>query len=345
MALANAQAILPQYGLNAATLDHITLGNINETYQVQVPTSRYILQRLNPIFAPEVHYDIEAATRHLQAAGLVTPRLVPTLQGRLWVETADGEIWRLQTFIPGQVLSSNRDPARCQAAGFLLGRFHAALADLPLALQGTRPSIHDTPGHLAGLSAALDAHRGHVAYDQVAPLAEQILHLAAQLPTVHGLPARLVHGDPKLNNIIFAEDGSARALIDLDTLGRMPLVLELGDAWRSWCNPGGEDRSDSGFALELFAASLEGYASTARSWLTPAEADSLERAVDTIALELGARFARDVLEERYFSWDRVRYQAAWQHNLVRARSQLQVATSYQAQHDEVRSLLARVLQK
>ena len=46
--------------------------------------------------------------------------------------------------------------------------------------------------------------------------------------------------------------------------------------------------------------------------------------VATITLELAARFALDALEERYFRWDRQRFAAAWEHNLLRACNQLQV---------------------
>ena len=75
-----------------------------------------------------------------------------------------------------------------------------------------------------------------------------------------------MHGDPKINNLLFdAATGRALCFIDLDTLGRMPLPLELGDAFRSWCNPAGEDNRQSAFALDLFAAAVDGYAAGARA--------------------------------------------------------------------------------
>ena len=51
-----------------------------------------------------------------------------------------------------------------------------------------------------------------------------------------------MHGDPKISNLMFARDSDrGLCLIDLDTLGPMPIALELGDALRSWCNPAAED--------------------------------------------------------------------------------------------------------
>ena len=339
-----AERSLQAYGLEHAQLTRITLGHINATYRVDAGADSFILQWLNPIFAPEIHHDIDVATQHLAAQGLTTPRLVRNRQGALWTVDADGAVWRLQTYIAGRIIDASPEPHHCRAAGDLLGQFHGALASAPANLRGCLPGLHDTPQHLQQLLDALARHRGHVAYEQVAPLAEAILKLASALPSAAALPQRLVHGDPKLANIVFAADGrSARALIDLDTLGRMPLVLELGDAWRSWCNPRAEDRQDSGFALDLFEASLEGYARTARTWITPAETDSLSWAVDTIALELAARFARDALEERYFGWDASRYGAAWQHHLARAQGQMQVASAFQAQRGAVQRLLEGAL--
>ena len=49
-------------------------------------------------------------------------------------------------------------------------------------------------------------------------------------------------------------------MIDLDTLTHMPLPLEMGDAFRSWCNPRGEDHSRAEFRLDLFGAAIRGYA-------------------------------------------------------------------------------------
>lgn len=47
-------------------------------------------------------------------------------------------------------------------------------------------------------------------------------------------------------------------IVSLDTVGRMPLHREFGDAWRSWCNPGGEDQTAATFDMDVFAASLAG---------------------------------------------------------------------------------------
>jgi Ser/Thr protein kinase RdoA (MazF antagonist) len=339
---ARAHEALSAYALHECSLEPIVMGNINETYAVHTTGERYILQRLNPIFKPEVHHDIQAITEHLAAAGVTTPRLLPTRANTLWTVDTTGGAWRMMTFIPGVVHSEVSSAKLCHAAGVLLGRFHRTLGTLTHTFAAPRFGVHDTPRHLAGLEHAMTQHAGHMAYPMVRPLAESILAAVRQLPSIHALPPRIVHGDPKIQNIIFAETGEARAMIDLDTLAHMSLPLELGDALRSWCNPVGETRAESVFDLERFAASLRGYAEYARDWLTPDEIAALPSAVETISLELAARFARDALEESYFGWDPRRFSAAWEHHLLRAQGQLTLAQSYAAQRPAAARLLREV---
>jgi Ser/Thr protein kinase RdoA (MazF antagonist) len=342
--LERAQSVLGAYGLVDTTLVPITVGHINETYAVHSRTRRAILQRVNPIFKPEVHHDIEAITAHLAAAGLTTPRLIRTERGELWTVDSHGGVWRMQTFIEGNVFAHPHSAAMCESAGALLGRFHQALWGVEHVFQAPRLGVHDTARHLAGLREALERHRTHVAYGAVAPLAEDLLRRAETLPSVGALPARIVHGDPKLSNFIFGQDGAAYALIDLDTIAPMAITLELGDAFRSWCNPNGEGAGASMFMLDWFSAGLRGYATAMRGRLSAAEVALLPAAVETISLELAARFARDALEERYFGWDATRFRAAWEHNLERARSQLDLAVSYGAQRDAAAAAVAQIFQ-
>ena len=74
-----------------------------------------VLQRVNPIFSAEVNIDIAAVTTHLANKGLLTPRLVPTSDGALWVEH-DG-VWRVLTRIEGICRDALETPAQAGAAG------------------------------------------------------------------------------------------------------------------------------------------------------------------------------------------------------------------------------------
>lgn len=338
--------VLAAWGLDGAAAVPLGNGLINQTWLADDGRRRLVLQQLNPLFPPAINLDIEALTAHLAAQGLTTPRLARTSAGAAWYEL-DGHCWRALSWVDGLAVDCVRDVAMAREAGALLGRFHRAVADFDRPLHGTRSGIHDTPRHLAALRAALAAHRRHPAWHQVAPLGEAILAAAAGLaPLPPGLPARLVHGDPKLNNLLFDRvTGAGLCLVDLDTLGRMPVVLELGDALRSWCNPAGEDGERAAFSLPFFAAALAGYAAATGDWLQPAERDAVLAGTETIILELAARFCADALEERYFGWDPVRYTSRGEHNRQRAQRQLALFHSLQCQREAAAAAAADAFHK
>jgi hypothetical protein len=123
-------------------------------------------------------------------------------------------------------------------------------------------------------------------------------------------------------------------------MAHMALPLELGDAWRSWCNPLGEDSRDTHFDLALFAAAWRGYARVMSTTLTGEERAHLVPGIATICLELSARFLRDVLEDRYFGWDASRFPSRAAHNQVRAEGQAALFRSLMAQRKEAEQLLA-----
>lgn len=312
-------------GLHPDTLDPLGSGLINDTFAVSVGAEDYVLQRVHPVFAPEIHWNILAVTRHLTSHGLLTPVLILADDGRPWIHDDSG-VWRLMTRIRGVSFDAVSDPAQSDAAAALLARFHGALADLEHEFVARRASVHDTPRHLETLRQALDEHCDHRLYEQVAPLGEALLRAARTLERIPDVPERVTHGDPKFNNILFrGDDGCERneavALIDLDTVGPMALPLELGDAWRSWCNPKGEDESLARFDLDIFEASVHGYARARTMELLASEVEGLVHGVEWITLELSARFAADALAESYFGWNRERFGSAGEHNLVRATGQ------------------------
>ena len=333
--LERAKTILPQFGIDAAEISPLGTGLINQTFLVRATDNeRFVLQRLNPIFSPAINADIDAVTRQLAAAGHSTPRLIRAQDGQLCVESA-GEVWRVLTYVPGVCRDTLDQPEQALEAGALLARFHLALCKLQHAFVNVRPGVHDTARHLKALRDALDSRRDHPDHAEIEPLAKEILSLAAQLPVLSAVPDRVVHGDPKISNVVFDEsDGKAVCMIDFDTVTRMPLPLELGDAFRSWCNPAGEDTPQTRFSLELFAAGISGYASEAGSFIEPEERSSVVTATRTIMLELAVRFCTDALTESYFAWDPDKFASRSEHNRVRAQGQLAVYRSLTDQADE-----------
>ena len=338
-------AILAAWELRANSVRHLGTGLINRTFLAQTRAGEWrVLQLVNPIFPPEVNKDIEAVTTHLARRGLQTPRLLRDREGRLCVPDAAGH-WRLMTLVPGRVLDAVGNATQAREAGRLLASFHRALNDLDHEFHHRRAPVHEPARHLAALRRALERHAQHRLYAAAAPLAEAILAAAQALPATPATPPRIVHGDPKISNLVFDDADRALCMLDLDTVGRMALPFELGDAFRSWCNLSVESDPRGRFSAKYFDAAVRGYGAVAAGWIRADEADSLVQATAIIQVELAARFCADALEEQYFGWDPQAFASRGDHNLVRARGQLAVHRSLLAQRERLEDSAAKAFKR
>ena len=302
-------------------ISRITTGLINQTFRADGVAGSYILQRLHPIFAPAVNQDIEAVTLVLQKKNILTPSLVKTDQGDLWVMINE-HCWRMQTYIEGQTFDQVKNPQMAYGAGRLVGKFHEALEDFSYQYSFARSGVHDTTQFLKRLELLLSSdHHQHAHYDAFSKLTEKLLKAGEKLPKMTELLKRHSHGDLKISNVLFNDEVQPLCLLDLDTLGQMPWPIEMGDAFRSWCNPHGEDVQIVFFSEDIFAAGLKGYAEVAGHLWTAEEKEMLLVGMKTIPLELSTRFLIDVLEDKYWGWDPSRFAFRADHNLMRASGQ------------------------
>ena len=319
-------------------------GLLHRSFHVRARDSEYVLQRVSEVFAPEIHDNIQAVTRHLIAHNFPAASLVPTVDGESSVVLGQDGRWRLMPHLGGASFRRPQSVAQARSAGALVGRFHAAMRDFdrPLAPMGI--PYRDTPLYLAAMREALDRHRDHRLAAEIAPLGDRVLAAFEDLGPPLEVEHHVIHGDLKLDNLLFesrAVPGRDRAfaLIDLDTLMRAPLWIELGDAWRSWCNTSGEDTRETRFEMPFFEASARGFFEGYGVELSEPERRSFLTATERITLELCARYVTDTLEERYFDWDESRFAGSGEHNSVRAFGQWSL---YEAAR-ECRSECATVL--
>lgn len=334
---------------------------INRTYLVRgdlgAGLQHMVLQRLHHVFAASVHLDIEAVTRHLELRQLETPRLLRNKQGALWTleesrtpeesASAPGQapgVWRAISYIEGVTVHRSSDPVQLGSAAELLGRFHGALFDLEHEFVHIRP-LHDTAQHLHKLRVALDSERGRrdaEAGELGAAILEQARGIRMDFSE---FPRRVLHGDPKLSNLLFqpGDPLRARCMIDLDTLGRGFLAYELGDALRSWTNRAGEDQLEAELDTAALRAILAGYARACPAELPSSEIGSGIDGLETVSLELASRFAADAILDSYFGWDATRFPSRRAHNLVRARGQFSLARCVRERGPELREAARQAL--
>lgn len=302
-------------------------GLINQTWLIGNPYSS-VLQWVNPIFSPLINNDIQTIAQEATKRGLLFPKIMSTNNGHSHLHDEQNQgTWRILSFIEGQTIHSIQESNIASEAGRLVGEFHSAFWNYKHDWVSPRRNIHNTPERMADLEKALERADGHHLEIPARKLGEQILKDWANWTGTLDLPTHLCHGDLKISNLRFDQQGRGLCLIDLDTLGEADFSVEMGDAWRSWCNPAGEaDPEAVRFDQEIFRVS-------ARSWLkelpqiSQTEKEALVPGIERICLELSARFCADAINNNYFKEDRACYPVIGAHNLTRAKTQYLLSKS------------------
>lgn len=349
----NANAIAGSFALPSPvdTVEPYGKGLINATFLVATGSSRYILQRINHAVFPkpeQIMTNLAVLDKHLAThahAGLRAPSLIAAQDGRPFVRAEDGGVWRLMDLIPNSKSLERIDtPEQAREVGRVLGSFHAATKDLPAdQLATTLPGFHVTPFYLQRFSRVLEQYDGN----QVKELQRVIAFVTARQGRAVFLenarrrgqiPMRVIHGDPKLDNILFdCETDRALSLIDLDTVQPGLLHYDIGDCLRSCCNPDGEHIDEYQrvrFDLDLCNEILSTYAQETEGILERAEIGLLYDAIRLIPFELGLRFLTDHLEgDRYF-----RVTEPGQ-NLRKARVQFALVQNIEDKEREIHSIV------
>lgn len=335
------EEVLSKYRLGTIhRVERIPAGLIHRTYRLETSTGKYILQRLHPDLAGDgILADYRAVTEHLAECGFPSPRLVSAADSSPSVTAADGR-YRMITYLEGVSHESVKDAEMAGRAARMLGEFHIALCEFRYRFVSGRP-LHDSPKYDALLRAAVETHRGHPRLPECLDLIDLVKKNLPRHFLPEPLPSRVVHGDPKISNVLFdPRSGEACGLVDLDSCARHTVLVDLGDAVRSWCREGPEDQP-SPFLPDRFVAVCEGYRSSDAA-LSVAERKLIAQSCRLITLELASRFLRDVFEDRYFGWDPDRFPSRQAHNLARARGCVTLYGSMAEQQDEMEKVVRRI---
>lgn len=341
-------------------------GLINDTFVVSFSQSvksghsrlgsHAIMQRINPQVFPNpalIMENLALVLEHASRKARVTksefllPPIYKSKQGEFSVKDDAGDYWRAIGFIENTVATDvlqNIEQAR--QAGIALGAFHQMMADLPAEkLKDTLPGFHDTPSYLKQFdSVVAELHSStsqdtnesrdfcfkHI--DKHRPLARLLVD--AQPPLKPGI----MHGDPKLNNILFDQQtGEAISIIDLDTVKPGFIHYDIGDCIRSCCNRAGEmppGLEDVHFNIKDFEAILQGYLSRARELISNQDFDILYDVLRLLPFELGLRFFSDFLSgNQYFKVK------APEDNLYRACVQFKLLEQIESQASLIQAII------
>jgi len=324
-------------------------GHINTSFLVRRDAHCFFLQRINRDVFPDprgVMRNVAAVTTHVRSVdrAVTVPALLPTLDGRPWLEDETGDVWRCAEFVDGIARSNVGSADHAFEAAYAFGALARALASYEgPPLRETIPGFHDTAARVAQLEATM-------AVDPVGRLTtarhevDELLGRRALASVLSSrlasgeIPTRLAHNDAKIANVLFDRaTGRARWVVDLDTVMPGSLLHDFGDLVRSSASRAPEDAAANVAEAELFEGLAAGFLRGAGGMLAPAELELLETAGRLITYEQAVRFLVDHLQgDRYY---RVTRPAQ---NLDRARAQLALLRSLEQQTAGFAAIVSRI---
>jgi len=280
-------------------------GLINDTYIVYCNGQKNLLQRINH----KVFKNVSALMANLlQVCNYVNQKfpaetfisVILSKQGRAY-EEVEANFWRMLKFIPStHSYESLTDPLQAYEAGRVIGRFHTLLGEVDISqMQDTIPHFHDLGYRISQFKEAVQSDSYNRAQncgteiEFLLQLAEDVLLREQQAQ----LPARVVHNDTKLNNILFDGQNRGVCMVDLDTLMKGYIVYDTGDALRTLCNPAGEDGSEAplNFIKDAYLQFIKGYLPETHPFLSMDELLLIPYSVIRMATEQCIRFLGDHL--------------------------------------------------
>ncbi len=330
-------------------------GIINQTYLVALGNRKsdsYILQKINTqVFKnPEiVMSNFSLISQHIQEKieqqkelSYQNFRVYPNSEGNLYYIHPDKGFWRLIDFVDAKPVDNTKLNAEIVAeAGKILGRFHSILSDIDISkIQTSIPNFHHTNLYYKQfvICTKNKSERLNNSLEVFSKIKGFSYLVEDYLNIKELLPVRIVHNDPKLDNILFDSDGKACTMIDLDTCMPGYLTTDFGDAIRSISNTTTENEKNINkvhFDLKIFEIFYKAYFSEVKAIITPIEKEHLAFFALLITYEQLIRFYNDYIQgDIYYKTDYP------EHNLQRARVQLKLLEEMGENIDKMQAITA-----
>lgn len=318
-------AILEKFSIDpSAVVKPIGNGHINKTFKVDTKEESYILQRINnKVFTkPEIiSSNLELAREHL-AINHPDYLFIAPLHKLVYDE--EGYPWRIYPYIENTYTIdevSNVDQAYKAAKAF--GKFGRLMEGADLSkFKPTIERFHDLALRYQQFESALAStttglKKSAASEIEAAIKNKTIVDQYNELINSKTLKPGIFHNDTKINNILFDQQGSAVAVIDLDTVMEGYFIYDLGDLVRTMVSPVSEEEKDLEKIVvrkEFYSAMIEGYLSE-----MPVDKSLAPFAGIMMTYIMAIRFLADYLRGNTY------YHTTYpDQNLVRAKNQLRL---------------------
>ncbi|EFW38235.1 phosphotransferase enzyme family protein [Treponema phagedenis] len=318
-------------------------GHINDTILSEFKTGtgivHYIHQKINTSVFPQPEQVIENIAlvtawireKLVQANAddidRKTLTLIPARDGSLFYKSSRQGFWRTYSFIEeSRCIEKIETANQAFVLGAAVGNFQKMLADYnKKPLHTTIKDFHNMRFRYHQLETAIRRDPAGRASSVQKEIAFLLARKNAMMVLTNALekglvPERIIHNDTKLNNLLFdAKTGAVLCLIDLDTVMPGTVLFDTGDMIRTACTTAEEDAPEDtvAFNTEFYAALIEGYVSSASSFLTEYEKSLIPVSGKVLTTIMAVRFLTDYLNgDVYYRITRP------QHNLDRSRNQI-----------------------
>ncbi|AZA77249.1 aminoglycoside phosphotransferase family protein [Chryseobacterium sp. G0186] len=322
-------------GTDHYDLTPITDGLINTTYLLEdkKQEKKFILQKINNhVFKqPEV-----IVNNHLMINGILRSNNyqlqiiepIPSLTHKLLVEDANGQPWRMLSFIENSTTFLTAPSLQtafeaAKAFSYFLSTINTE--KLP-AIEDAIPNFLNFEKRVADYKNSVKNANPHLIENAKTEI-ELTNHLLSlpdlwiEMEKNSQIPKRIIHADVKISNILFDHTHQPLAVIDLDTMMISTLLYDFGTMIQSYTNMTKEDDGSArkNFNPEMYKAVKDGFLFYLKEKLTPKESENLDYAAQVAIYIQELRFLTDYLNGSvYYS---TKYP---EHNLDRTKNQLEL---------------------
>lgn len=283
-------------------------GRINKTYYVKdIHDDEFVVQTLHKMFGKNLMEDINVVTTYLSQKGWDCPRLLRSRQGDLFCEV-NGNLWRIYTHVKGNSFLQWRiDKNFHKDIGSVLGLLHRDLHLLDYKPRHILQGFHEKDFYI---QKAISIGKGKYAR-QLQNIFDDTITNMEKYGGFFSEKKQIIHGDPRIENILFTGKSPHFVFLDYDTLMTGSAYTDIGDCLRSLMLV-----SDNLDFEKMITEFILGYnAANKESKVLYSQAT---HAVKYITLELCLRFMIDSVEKYYFSWDGKKYKSQEEYSEARA---------------------------
>lgn len=297
-------------------------GLINKTFLITTKDKKYIIQQISNNLGNinKLMENVNLITNFILSQNKKTLKLIKTKNNKCFLKAND-TYFRMFEYIDGEVYETITNLENFKKAGFAFADFTKSLENFDVdKINVTMPDFHNTKKRYENFLNAVkngNQQRAILANNQINTLISKNHYIDKIESLINkGLKHRIIHGDTKINNVIFNDNQAY--VIDFDTIMKSYLCYDFGDAIRSGCNTCKEDDDDKKvkFNLNNYQAFTNGYLSVWNK-LDKIELQSLLIAPMLVTYELSLRFLTDYLQnDIYFNVNQEN------HNLIRCKNQI-----------------------